>query len=63
MNALVYVNMRAFTREKVKLLEMKNKTITTWVFLNIANFEAFGWTFSLSANLFFLKSDHVCSYG
>ena len=37
---------------------MKNKKKTTWVFLYIkmANFEAFRWNISLSTNLLFLKS-------
>ena len=30
-------------------------------YINVANFEAFGWTFFLSANLLFLNSD--ISYG
>ena len=39
---------------------MINKKITWFFFLHKhSKFWSFGWTFSLNANLFFLKSDHI----
>ena len=54
-------------QHRVKMLQkMKNeKKKIMWVFLyytyDIANFEAFHWNISMSANLLFLKNDNICS--
>ena len=44
-------------KSKVAQNEKRKKLHGFSFFINIANFEVFGWTFSLRANLFFLKSD------
>ena len=48
------------SKSKVARNEKRKKQRGFSYTLNIANFEAFRWIISLSANLLFLKSDDVC---
>ena len=50
MNALVYVNIGQFIREKIMKLKMKS------IPQNMATLEAFRWNISSNTNLLFLKS-------
>ena len=60
MNALVYVDIvQGIHKGKSKFAqnEKQKKLCVFSFYLNVANFEAFGWIFLLSANLLFLNSD------
>ena len=61
MNALVYVNIDlGIHKGKSKVARNeKRKTLHGFSYTsNIANFEAFRWNISLSANLLFVKSEY-----
>ena len=63
MNALVYADIdQGIHKGKSKVAPNEKRLHGFSFFINIANFETFGWTFLLSTNLFFLEECILCIF-